>query len=232
MLHLRKLTQPGVGLQPLVDVEDRLLDRVDLRLRIVAPLDERQPRRRRLLVALDGFVVDARLLVDLLLQLVELGLLPLLFLVVALVARLAQLVVDRVLPRLDEAEVELALRFLDARVVVGLDGSVVLAPLLLVSRDRVGRGLQFRFQFIKLLLAFRRIEALLGAVAIGAQVRLFEAEKLSLVILPRPSRHDLVVDRPCRRQRDQHGQADEGPLHALQLERSSRHVVRCSKCSG
>ncbi len=223
LLHRRQLADAAVRLEPLVDVEDGLVDGVELRLRVVAPLDEGQLLRGRVQVVLDGRVVDGGLGVDLLLEIVEPLLLPLLFFAVVLVPRFAQRVVDGVLLRLDESEEELALGFLDACVLVGLHRRVVFLALLGVTRDGFGGGLQLRAQPVDLLFRLGRLEPLLRPLAIRAQVRLVELEELALVVLPGPARHHFVVDRPRRGQRQQHGKADERPLQALEFERFGGH---------
>ena len=180
----------------------------------------------------DLAVVNPGLLVDLLLPVVELLLQLLFFLCLALVPRLSQQVIDGVLLRLVEAEIELRLRFLDARVFLFLDRRVVLLALLGISRDRLGRRLQLGPERLELYLRLRRLEPLLRALAIGLEMALVQLEELALVVLPRPARDHFVVHRPRGAQSEQDGEADERPLERLQLEGSGRHVVKYSGCSG
>ena len=231
LLHLRQLAQAAEGLQPLVDLADGLLDGLDLRLGGVAALDELQPTLGSGLVGRDRLVVEAGLLVDLALPFVVPRLqLPLLALVL-LVARLAEHVIDRVLLRLVEAEVELRFLLADPRRLFGLDGCLVLPALLGVPADRVGRGLELRLRRIELLLRLRRCQPLAGPLPIRLEMRLLQLEELALEVLPGPAWHDFVVDGPDAAEGEQHGEADERPFQALQLERLSGHV-KYSGCSG
>jgi hypothetical protein len=162
---------------------------------------------------------------------VELLLQVLLLLLVPLVARFAEQVVDRVLVGLVEAQEQLCLVLLHLGRFLGLQRGLVLPALLGIAADRLFRGLQIRAGLLQLLLGLRRLEPLARALLVRLEMRLLQLEELPLVVLPRPARDHLVVDRPGRGEREQHGEADEGPLQALQLERLSGHV-RCSRCLG
>ena len=200
-------------------------------MRVVAALDEGEPALRGRLMGGDGRVVDLGLLVDLLLPVVELLLQLLLFLLASLVARFAEQVVDGVLIGLVEAQEQLRLVLLHLAGLFRLQRRLVLPPLLRAAADRLVGRLEVGPRGLELRLGFGRLQPLLRALLVGLDVRLFQLEELALVVLPRPARHDLVVDRPGRAERQEHGETHEGPLQALQLERLSGHV-RYSGCSG
>ena len=171
----------------------------------------------------DRLVVDAGLLVDLALPVVELLLQLRLVCLFVFVPRLAQLVVDSVLLGLVEAEVEFRLRLLHATVVLPLDRCLVLAALLGIPADGVGGCFQVGARRVELLLRLRRLQPLLRLLPVRLEMRLLQLEEFALVVLPRSPRDHLVVDGPDAAQGEEHGEADEGPLQALQLERLSRH---------
>src|SRR5437762_2771444 len=100
------------------------------------------------------------------------------------VPRLTQLVVDGVLPRLVEAQIQLAFCFLDARLVVCLHRRVVAAPLLGIAADRRGGFLQLLAKRVELPLRVRLLEPLLRPGEVGLEVSLLEREEFALVRLP------------------------------------------------
>src|SRR5712692_9405288 len=231
LLHLGPLA--GDGLELLLQLLERLLHRVETGLRLVLARLEGLLRLAGLLVVGDGGVVGALLLVDLALPLVVFLLQLRLSLRVLLVPGLAELVVDVVLARLVEAQIELRLRLLDARLLVGLRRRVVGPPLLGVAADGGRRLLQLLAQGLPLGLGARLLEPLLRAGEVFLQMLFLELEELALVALPRPPGEHLVVDRPAGAQGEEHGEPHEGPLEAPQLERLRRHqALRRSGCWG